>query len=181
RPSANAITGGADHDLRGTAALALNAWSHLATTYDGSTLRLYVNGTQVASQAASGSLTVSTGALKIGGNAIWPEWFAGRIDEVRVYNRALTAAEIQADMNRPLGVPDTSAPTAPPGATATGALGRATVTWSASSDDVGVVRYNVHRSTTQGFVPAPANRVAQTTATTFADNGLAAGTYYYRV
>jgi hypothetical protein len=42
---------------------------------------------------------MSTGALKIGGNAIWGEWFAGLIDEVRVYNRALSAAELQSDMN----------------------------------------------------------------------------------
>ena len=42
----------------------------------------------------------STGALKIGGNAIWGEWFNGLIDEVRVYNRALSAAEIAADKDR---------------------------------------------------------------------------------
>ena len=38
----------------------------------------------------------------IGGNAVWNEWFAGRIDEVRVYNRALAAADVQADMDRPV-------------------------------------------------------------------------------
>ena len=36
--------------------------------------------------------------MKIGGNSIWGEWFNGLIDEVRVYNRALSAAEIQTDM-----------------------------------------------------------------------------------
>jgi hypothetical protein len=41
--------------------------------------------------------------LRIGGNTIWSEWFSGLIDEVRVYNRALTGAEIQADMSTPLG------------------------------------------------------------------------------
>ena len=35
-------------------------------------------------------MTVSTGPLKLGGNAIWGEWFAGLMDDVRVYNRALT-------------------------------------------------------------------------------------------
>jgi hypothetical protein len=47
-------------------------------------------------------MRVTGGALRIGGNAVWNEWFAGRIDEVRVYNRALPAADIQADMNRPV-------------------------------------------------------------------------------
>ena len=42
----------------------------------------------------------STGALRIGGNGPYGEFFAGRIDEVRIYNRVLTATEIQADMNR---------------------------------------------------------------------------------
>jgi hypothetical protein len=89
-------------DVRATAALAVNTWAHLASTYDGSTLRLYVNGTQVASRAVSGSITASTGVLSIGGNGSWGEWFAGLIDEVRVYNRALSAAEVAADMTAPV-------------------------------------------------------------------------------
>jgi hypothetical protein len=77
----------------------LNAWSHLASTYDGATLRLYLNGVLVSSQATAGTLSASSGVLRIGGNGVWPEWFAGLIDEVRVYNRALSAGEIQTDMN----------------------------------------------------------------------------------
>ena len=82
--------------------LPLNAWTHLAATYDGTTLRLYVNGVQVGSRAVSGALLTSTGALRIGGNSIWGEFFQGRIDEVRVHNRALDATEIQTIMNLPL-------------------------------------------------------------------------------
>jgi hypothetical protein len=51
----------------------------------------------------TGAIKTSTGALRIGGNSIWGEWFAGQIDEVRVYNKALTAAQIQADMTAPVG------------------------------------------------------------------------------
>ena len=39
----------------------------------------------------------------MGGNSIWGEWFAGLIDEVRVYNRVLSVAEIQQDMQVPIG------------------------------------------------------------------------------
>ena len=60
-------------------------------TYDGTTLRLYVNGTQVSSTATGGAIPASTGALRIGGNAIWGEYFKGSIDEVRVYRRAAHA------------------------------------------------------------------------------------------
>jgi hypothetical protein len=84
--------------LDGTTQIPLNLWTHLAATYDGTTLRLYVNGVLVNSRSASGPLIVSTGTLRIGGNSAWGEFFQGRIDEVRVYNRALTPAEIQADL-----------------------------------------------------------------------------------
>jgi hypothetical protein len=89
-------------DARGTGSLALNTWTHLAATYDGTTLRLYVNGTQVGSRAVANPLLTSTGVLRFGGNSVWGEFFAGRIDEVRLYNRALSATEIQADMNAPV-------------------------------------------------------------------------------
>ena len=64
-------------DARGGTQLPLNAWSHLAATHDGITLRLYVNGTQVGSRAVSGALLTSTGVLRIGGNSIWGEFFQG--------------------------------------------------------------------------------------------------------
>ena len=91
--------GNADQPVSGTAALALNAWSHLATTYDGSMLRVYLNGTLIRSIAVTGSMVASTGALRIGGNSIWGEYFSGLIDEAHVYNRALSATEITTDMN----------------------------------------------------------------------------------
>ena len=65
-------------------------------------MRLYLNGVQVRVRAQTGSTAVSNGMLRIGGNAVWGEYFAGLIDEVRVYNRALTAAEIQSDMGTPV-------------------------------------------------------------------------------
>jgi concanavalin A-like lectin/glucanase superfamily protein/galactose oxidase-like protein/Big-like domain-containing protein/Kelch motif protein len=93
----------AEQGVAGTAPLPLNTWSHLAGTYDGITLRLYVNGAQVASKAVSGSIVSSTGALRIGGNSVWGEYFQGIIDEVRIYSRALSQTEIQNNMNTPIG------------------------------------------------------------------------------
>lgn len=82
------------------AVLPLNTWSHLATTYDGTTVRLYQNGVQTGSLETTGPIPISTRPLQIGGDAQYGEAFAGRIDDVRIYNRALTAGEIQADMNK---------------------------------------------------------------------------------
>src|SRR5439155_13688093 len=96
----------------GTAQLALNTWTHLAATYDGSNLRMYVNGTLASSRAVTGSINVSNGALRIGGNSVWGEYFNGLIDEVRIYKRALAQSEIQTDMNTRVNS-DAQAPTAP--------------------------------------------------------------------
>ena len=94
---------GGEQNAVGTASLALNAWTHLAVTYDGSNLRLYVNGTLVRTTAMSGSMAASTGVLRLGGNSVWGEWFSGLMDDVRIYNRALSTAEVQADMNTAVG------------------------------------------------------------------------------
>ena len=47
-------------------------------------------------------MSASTGALRIGGNGTWGEWFGGLVDDLRVYNRALSQAEIQTDQTTPV-------------------------------------------------------------------------------
>jgi cytochrome c peroxidase len=102
RPIGEVVIGGNYRSAVGSSSLPVNAWSHVATTYDGSTLRLFVNGVQTGSLATSGAIATSSLPLRIGGNTIWGEYFAGRIDEVRVYNRALSVTEIQGRMNAPV-------------------------------------------------------------------------------
>ena len=94
--------GGSDVVLNGTAALSANTWSYLAATYDGTTTRLYVNGVQVASRAQTGAIMTSTNSLQIGGDSFYGQFFKGIIDEVRIYDVALTAAQIQNDMDTPV-------------------------------------------------------------------------------
>ena len=98
------VNPGSDTGVAATPALPLNAWSHVTVTYDATTLRVYVGGAQVATRAVTGALQNGSGPLRIGGNGVWAgEFFSGRLDEVRVYNRALTAAEVAADVTRPVG------------------------------------------------------------------------------
>ncbi len=80
----------------------VDQWSHLALTYDGSTLRLYVNGEQVSSRAVSGTIRRTSHPLWIGGNHPYGEYFRGLIDEVRVYDRALDPDEVRAEMTTPI-------------------------------------------------------------------------------
>ena len=182
-PTFGGTFGGANANVYGGSTLPVNTWSHLAGTYDGATLRLYVNGALVSSQTQTGTIATSANPLQIGGDSLYGQYFQGAIDEVRVYNRALTQAEIQADMAAPLGggTPDTTPPTTPSALVAT-ASGTSAVnlTWTASTDNVGVSGYRVERC--QG---AGCNNFAQVgtpSGTTFADSGLSAGTSYsYRV
>ena len=67
---------------------------HVVGTYDGSTQRLYVNGSQVASASYPGPMGVNTNRVVLGSWDTASEFFAGAIDEVAVYAKALTAAQV---------------------------------------------------------------------------------------
>jgi hypothetical protein len=132
--------GGSGTNIMSPSALAANTWAHLAATYDGSTLRLFVNGVQVASKAQTGNLAASSNPLQIGGDSIYGQYFAGRIDEVRVYRTALSQVEIQADMANPV-TPNPNAPklvitTPAEASTVTG--GTANITYTTTGDLTGV-------------------------------------------
>jgi hypothetical protein len=103
RPAATIRISSSERSTAGSSALALNTWSHVAMTYGGGRLRVYVNGVQVASSSVSGSIRTSSDPVTIGGSTAWGRWFAGQIDEVRIYNRALSQTEIQNGMNRTIG------------------------------------------------------------------------------
>ena len=98
-PATGVMVPSGEQTLYGSARLTANAWTHMAATYDGAAQRLYVNGNQVSTRAQTGLVTISTGALRLGGNGAFGEFFQGRVDEVRIYNRALTGDQIRADMN----------------------------------------------------------------------------------
>ena len=90
--------------------LPLGAWTHVAATYDGATLRIFTNGVLAASRPQTGSLSVSALPLSIGGDPSRGTHYCGVMDEVRIYSRALAASEIQADMNTSVGSPGLQLP-----------------------------------------------------------------------
>jgi uncharacterized repeat protein (TIGR01451 family) len=66
-------------------------------------VRLFVNGLQVASASHVGRLVASHSfPVEIGGDSVYGQYFTGLIDEVRVYNVALSASQIEVDMNTPV-------------------------------------------------------------------------------
>jgi Concanavalin A-like lectin/glucanases superfamily len=85
--------GGSERKITGATVMTPNTWYHIAGTYDGTTMRLYVNGVADGTLAASGAVT-GTGLFSIGRNYEALRTTNGVIDEVRVWNVARTAAEI---------------------------------------------------------------------------------------
>ena len=85
--------------LAGPAAIPLSEWTHLAATFDGATVVLFVNGIKVASQGGRGAIVYGPVSVPVTIGAAWQDsapaaLFTGRIDEVSLYDRALTSAEI---------------------------------------------------------------------------------------
>ena len=145
------MIGGVDREVRGTAALPLNTWTHLAATYDGNVLALYVNGVQAATLLASG----------LDRDLDEPAQDRRQRDLGRVVQRAdRRGAGLQpgADGGGDPGGHDAAGDES--GCvccrrrrgcwSVSGGLSSASLSWGAASDNMGVVRYNVHRGTTCG-------------------------------
>ncbi|MFF4775465.1 LamG-like jellyroll fold domain-containing protein [Microtetraspora fusca] len=163
--------------------LPTNTWSHVAGTYDGTSTKIYVNGSFAGETTLSGDVATGAAPLRIGGNNPFGEYFNGLIDEVRIYNTALTQGQIQADMNTPVGAAPTpdNPPSAPGTVTAVAGPDTVNLSWGAALDDRGAVTYQVHRSKTAGFTPSTTTRVATVSELAYSDSGMVQGQYYYRV
>lgn len=98
------VTTGADvaHSVNSSVNVPVNTWTHLAGVYDGSSLRMYMNGVETANIHAEGHIDTIVSPLRVGANGVLGENWNGSIDEVRLYARALSQSEIQADMNTPV-------------------------------------------------------------------------------
>jgi len=124
----------------------LNTWTHLAVVADATGTMLYVNGTlnQTLSTLTLGTDTAAPVAL--GNTPDSDDPFAGKLDELRLYARALTQVEIQSDMNTPVGgstppPSDATPPTVSLTAPASGVTvsGTSVAISANASDNVGVV------------------------------------------
>ncbi len=162
-------------DLTGVGTLtttlpSVSTWIHVAGTWNGTTMVIYYNGVSKASLVASGTNGTTTDSLAIGaknGSGTAGDYFQGSLDDVRVYNRGLSASEIAVVMAPPLGVPT--------GLTATPGNAQVSLTWAAAS---GATSYNVKGSTNNG---GPYTILASPTSTVYTNTGLVNDTTYYYV
>ncbi len=73
----------------------IDTWHHIVGTYDGTTLRLYIDGTEKDTTGYSGAITTETESLRIGANSgTANRFFNGKLSEVSIWSEALTAGEV---------------------------------------------------------------------------------------
>jgi hypothetical protein len=82
------------------APLVINEWNHVAMTYDGTTFRLFLNGRLDRAQATSGTIRLNGHPIKLGRERSTYTGFDGMMDELRIWNRARSGAEIASSFDR---------------------------------------------------------------------------------
>ncbi|OGG01585.1 hypothetical protein A2Z33_04555 [Candidatus Gottesmanbacteria bacterium RBG_16_52_11] len=102
KPICDIYTGGAfTTNTAGASAqaLSLNTWQHVLCTYDGTTIKVYVNGNQTDSWIQGGSITAASSALHIAQNSSSAQRFEGQLDEMMVFTYPLTAIQVKTLIN----------------------------------------------------------------------------------
>jgi fibronectin type 3 domain-containing protein len=154
-----------------TVAPPLNRWVHVAVTFSGNWATLYINGTaEKAVLFAFNPTQISLTQNYLGKSRFSSDpLFNGRLDEVRLYNRGLSKAEVASLVM--------NAPPLPPYALLAGAFGtKVNLQWTGT---VNATTYKVKRATTGG---GPYTTIATgLTGTTYSDNNVTMGTTYYYV
>jgi chitodextrinase len=163
-----------------------NAWAYLTLTYDGSNLRLYVDGSEVASVPETQVLRSSTRPLQIGGDDIYGQYFEGTVDEVRIYDVARSPDQIRNDMDTPVvaGTAGDRRPPSAPGAlsAAAASAGSIHLSWGAASDNVGVSSYELFRCKDTGCSSFSQVGQVDGMSTSYADDAVdASSSYSYEV
>jgi chitodextrinase len=178
------LTDGSSQDMirYGATALQTNVWYHIAGVYDAAaqTMRVYLNSVLddgVLLGTVASSQQDSAADVLIGRRPGFE--FAGTIDEVRIYNRALTQAEIQLDMNTGLGSATDTTPPSISAVTVTNVTGHsAAINWSTNE----LADSQVEFGTTTAYGSATTVDSSESTAHSVTLIGLTDQTiYHYRV
>jgi chitodextrinase len=124
-------------------------WAHVAMVHDGTSDIIYMNGVKVNETAAPGDLDPTVYPLGIGFDPVDNQgFFNGSLDEVQLYNRALTDQEIM-DLyllqSTPPTLDDTESPDAPQNLSALVEFTTINLSWTIATDNVGVTAYNVYQ------------------------------------
>jgi hypothetical protein len=158
--------------------LSNSAWMHVAATYDGTTIRLYINGTLESSVGGPAAIATNSLPLTLGAQSDASRFYSGLLDDVHLYSRALSAAEITA-LATPAGgndapaVPTVNAPAN--GATGIGASPTLDVGVSDPNNDPLTVTFFGRPRASGNFVQIAQNVGVTSASTTTTWPGRAAG------
>lgn len=155
--------------MTSVATLPWGSWSHVAAVWDGTNKYIYINGKLDSTKASTLVPGQTTNNFQVGKDDYWRNFY-GNVDEVRLYNGALTGSQILAIYN---GV---DAPTLNP---ATALPDAVQLTWNAVT---GATGYIVSSSGTAGGPYTAIATITSGTTTTYTDNtAMYPKTYYYVV
>jgi Concanavalin A-like lectin/glucanases superfamily/Bacterial Ig domain/Fibronectin type III domain len=165
--------GGTYTEVTSANVLATSIWQQVAVTDDGSTVRIYDNGTLVKSQAITGAIPTTTNPLHIASSTGY-DFFTGTLDEVAVYGTALTSSQIASHYA-------TGTNGAPGYLSVTTSPGRISLSWGPSAAS-GVQGYDVYRQNNDGSWPSTPLATVGASTTTYTDTTVSTNTSYsYRV
>jgi len=157
--------------LNSTSIYPTNTWTHVAGTYDGTTMRIYINGVLDNSIAATFTIAVNTLALGIGAQPLGATPFQGAIDDARIYNGALSETDILTLATVPPGLVS-------PANNATGIAVPTTLSWTPFGTPTS---YRVQVSTQSDFSSTVYDQSGITTTSTLVSGLSSLTQYYWRV
>jgi hypothetical protein len=159
-------------------AITYSTWNHVALTYDGSTARLYFNGVLSNTTSLSGTVGDATQPLCIGmdpnGGTCSDGPFKGLVDEVKIYNRALSASEIFTMANPGTGNNDVTMPVISAIQASNLTPSSSTISWTTNEASDSQVEYG----TTTSYGKVTTLNSTAVTAHTASLSGLSAQTTY---
>lgn len=141
-----------------SSALILNQWMHIASTFNNGVWKLYVDGVEVSSCTSSILPPWTSTYMTIGALKTSTEFFIGLIDEVRVYNRALSSADITALYNYTGGA---SIPALSIDANASVGEGDGRAMFSINASQAGTSDFSFNYTTTNGTATSGSDYVAK--------------------
>ena len=160
--------------LQSTSDITINTWNHMAAVVSSNNLRIFINGVVVLDTVINNQLrTGNTAPLLIGSGARTDppaEQFKGQIDDVRIYNRALSFSEIQALYHWPNCAPNSYSLISPPDIDSVKAP--ITFNWQTAlvPDPNDTVRYDLYLSRSMVFAPESTIVYDSLLDTTFMDS-----------
>lgn len=145
--------------------LSHNQWHHVAYTKDSTGSEYYLDGASIYRNTDTAPARTNSADIIIGDTATDTD-----IDNLKIYNYALSASEISASISAAGGVPDATAPSMPSNLSATPySSSQINLSWTASTDNVGVTGYQIYRNSAY---------VSSSATLSYSDMGLSPGTSY---